>query len=61
MKNKKILAGSVLAAVCSVGFVAAAAAANGSIDSPYTLDDMVVTATATPNRASRATASISLV
>lgn len=61
MKNKKILAGSVLAAVCSVGFVAAAAAANGSIDSPYTLDDMVVTATATPNRASRATASISVV
>lgn len=62
MKNKKILAGSVLAAVCSIGFVAAAAAAaNGSIDSPYTLDDMVVTATATPNRASRATASISVV
>ena len=61
MNNKRLLVNSVLAAVCSVGFVAGAGAAEiGSQENPYNLDTMVVTATATPVKSTRA-ANISVV
>lgn len=60
--QKRFLVGSVLVAVCSVGFVMGAAAEEaGSQSNPYVLDEMVVTATTTPVKASRATASITII
>jgi len=62
MNNKGLLVNSILAVACSVGFAATAGAAEiGSQDNPYTLDEMVVTATTTPIRATRATASMTVV
>ena len=50
MNNKKNLAASVLSAICSIGFVAGvnAAEVGSTIDNPFVLDTMVVTATTTP-------------
>ncbi len=62
MNNKRLWVNGVLAAVCSVGFVTGAGAAEiGSQENPYTLDEMVVTATTTPVKSTRATASMTVV
>ena len=63
MNNKKILAASIFSTICSIGFVAGvnAAEVGSTIDNPFVLDTMVVTATTTPVSEKRATASMTVV